>query len=205
MKLDDISFRDVYHKICFISAGKNFKALTQNLPNRDNANGTLAYGYIDHEAGLTFEILSSATMSEDGSINPYKCDNKTSIKYRYGSGSGSNIYILQDTAVLTEQYQEKIDMVNKGYQCSESVEVIRSIEAIDDSRSREYPDDVMVILLRGNNHPEGCWVRCEGVKENQIVGRLLNEPDQEFGVHSGDMISFGIVKTENKILCISRL
>ena len=69
---------------------------------------------------------------------------------------------------------------------------------LDGSRSPEYPDDVLVYLLKEGNDPEGCWVRMEGLEEHRILGELLNEPKEDFGFHQGDLISIYIQKDENE-------
>ena len=79
------------------------------------------------------------------------------------------------------------------------------VEAIDTSRSPEFPDDVLVILIHGNNAPEGCWVRCEKIADGMMAGTLLNEPDSDFGVHRGDLISFGIAQQGDRLLCVAVL
>ena len=178
-------------------------ALTEPLPNREIANGTLAYGYIDHIAGLTYEILSCAFMSANGNMMPYEGNDTVSMKCRAGSVSDCEIYVLADSDVLINRYKKKIDIINEGYRCSEEVAVTRELKALDESRSPEYPDDVIVHICHGNNNPEGCWVRIEGVSETQIVGRLLNEPNQDFNVHEGDMIGFELVRHKDAIICVA--
>ncbi len=72
MKAAEISFRDVYHRVCFVKAGKNYEAMTQHLPNHEQGNGTLVYGYIDHQCGLTYEILACAKQNESGSSEVFQ-------------------------------------------------------------------------------------------------------------------------------------
>ena len=61
----------------------------------------------------------------------------------------------------------------------------------------------MVYLLKDGNQPEGCWVRIEALAEHQIVGTLLNEPDQDFEYHESEKIAFYAQKTEDEkiVLC----
>ena len=78
------------------------------------------------------------------------------------------------------------------------VEESRSMDFLDGSRSPEYPDDVLVYLLKDGNKPEGCWVRIEGLADHEIIGTLLNEPDQNFDYHEGETIAFYAQQTEDK-------
>lgn len=45
MKANNVTFREVYHKICFISATKKHQKVMQQLPDYEKGNGVLVYGY----------------------------------------------------------------------------------------------------------------------------------------------------------------
>lgn len=47
------------------------------------------------------------------------------------------------------------------------------------------------------------WVRYEDYdEEHDIIGRLLNQPNQDLGVNAGDMIKFSFMKDkEDKLFC----
>ena len=83
------------------------------------------------------------------------------------------------------------------YAVEEDIEESRKMKVLDAFRSPEYPDDVLVYLLKVGNKPEACWVRIEGLMENQIIGTLLNEPEQNFSYHVGEKIAFFIHEDEN--------
>lgn len=202
MKVSEVSFRDVYHQVCYISNGESFRLFAEHLPNSAKATGVLAYGYIDHQAGLTFEILSCAKLGTGDSLSVFEGIDNASLKYRAASIMESELYPIADKRIKS-LFKEKIRMVNEGYKASTSVESTRALTVIDGSRSPEYPDDVMVILLHGDNRPEGCWVRCEGLGDGCIKGELLNEPNADFKVHCGDTIEFGVLKNENGLTCVA--
>lgn len=203
MKQNEIMFRDVYHKICYISAVRNFKSITEQFPNADEATGAIAYGYIDHQAGLSFELLACAVLNKDGSITAFNGNDTASIKYRFGSISECEVLIIENDEIYRNRYFSKIQMINEGYKVSDSIEEIRTIEILDACRSPEYPDDVMVVLFKEENQPEGCWVRCEGFGNNGLIGELLNEPNADFTVHMGDIIDFGVIEQDDGFMCVS--
>ena len=75
---------------------------------------------------------------------------------------------------------------------------------LDACRSPEYPDDVLVYLIQDEKTIEGCWwVRIEGIVERHLKGILLNEPDQDFSRHKGDLIEFFVNQMEDGqiVLC----
>ena len=52
---------------------------------------------------------------------------------------------------------------------------------------------------------EGCWVRIEGRAGRNLKGILLNEPDQDLGVHRGETIEFTVnLNSENRIVLIAK-
>lgn len=202
MKVNEASFREVYHQICYISNGENFKSFADLLPHSSEATGVLAYGYIDHQAGLTFEILSCVKIEDDGSLTVFDGVDDVTLKYRVGSISECELYFIDDDNI-SSLFVDKIKMVNEGYKTTKGVESTRELTVIDESRSPEYPDDVMVVLFYGDNQPEGCWVRCEGLGEGCIKGRLLNEPNSDFKVHCGDIIEFGVLRSDEGLMCVA--
>lgn len=204
MKANNVTFREVYHKICFISATKKHQKVMQQLPDYEKGNGVLVYGYVDHQAGLTYEILACTELTDEGIIS-YNGDSTISIKYRSDSVKDCDLFIIKGCEELEFRYIDKIAAINSGYKYSDGVETTRRLSILDDCRNREFPDDVLVVLLHGDNRPEGCWVRCEGIENNQIKGLLLNEPNADFGVHAGNKILFDVIEQGNKYMCIAEV
>lgn len=68
MKLHEHAFRDLFHQFILLPIDKNDPHIPdffKEFPNYHDANALLLYGYIDHEAGLTFEVLSAARHEND--------------------------------------------------------------------------------------------------------------------------------------------
>lgn len=204
MNVNELGFRQMYHRVCFIRSNTKIINVMKNsdFPGKEKANGVLVYGYIDYEAGFTFEVLGWA-FCNDNNIVSYDGNETVTIKLRRGSVADSTIILLDKYDDV--RYQSKIDRINEGYSCSDNVAVTREIELIDQCRNGDFPDDVLVYLISENNEPEGCWVRCLGINDNHIQGRLLNEPNQDFGFHCGETIEFGIMKQEEAYICVAAL
>lgn len=64
---------------------------------------------------------------------------------------------------------------------------MRSFAFLDGARSVEFPDDIQIVLFQKGMQPEQVWVKCCSFTDNKLYGMLLNEPDQDFGVHCGSM------------------
>ena len=202
MKFSEVGFRAFYRNFIVVPMKDNLRDVLKDFPGADRANCILTYGYIDRMAGLTLEVLAAAfTDNEEMSFGVGNSEKLSKI--RIGSVIDDECYYIDDEDdSMYKLYSDKLDML-KNYAAEDGVEESRNMDFLDSSRSPEYPDDVLVYLLKNGNKPEGCWVRIEALAEHEIIGTLLNEPSQDFGYHSGNQIVFYVHQTENKeiILC----
>lgn len=115
MKIREISFRDLYHKACYIEKNKSIESLMSygEIAGAEQASGVLAYGYIDYEAGFSFEVLCFAKVNSEENIVLMPGFERTSLKLRRGSVSECEILIPEKLDL--SGYISKIEMVNDGY------------------------------------------------------------------------------------------
>ena len=196
MKYKDTGFRALYQNFVAYMLKDNLKKCLEGYPNTDKANCILTYGYIDHEAGLTMEILAAGIKDGD-SFTFFDTSMETKAMIRVGAVIEDEFFLFSDQDdELRKRYAEKLDRL-KDYAVSEEIEETRKMAFLDKSRHEFYPDDVMVYLTRQGLNPEGCWVRIIGLGDHFIMGTLLNEPDQDFGYHEGEKIAFFVQKTDD--------
>lgn len=202
MKYSEVGFRAFYHNFIVVPIKDSLKGVLKDFPGADRANCILTYGYIDRMAGFTLEVLAAAFM--DNEEMSFGVGNAELLsKIRIESVIDDECYYVDDEDdSMYKLYSDKLDML-KNYAAGDGVEESRNMDFLDGSRSPEYPDDVLVYLLKNGNKPEGCWVRIDALAEHEIIGTLLNEPNQDFGYHAGNQIAFYVHQTENKeiILC----
>ena len=202
MKYSEVGFRAFYHNFIVVPIKDSLKGVLKEFPGADRANCILTYGYIDRMAGFTLEVLAAAFM--DNEEMSFGVGNAELLsKIRIESVIDDECYYVDDEDdSMYKLYSDKLDML-KNYAAGDGVEESRNMDFLDGSRSPEYPDDVLVYLLKNGNKPEGCWVRIDALAEHEIIGTLLNEPNQDFGYHAGNRIAFYVHQTENKeiILC----
>ncbi len=207
MKYSEVGFRAFYHNYVAVPLTENLKTVVRDFPGSAKANCVLTYGYIDHTAGMTLEVLAAAIKSDKGfsfaDTNP-----EITSKIRIGSIMEEECYYFEDEdGGIHERYAAKVDALD-DYSIGNEVEESRKMSFLDGFRSPEYPDDVMVYLLKDGNQPEGCWVRIEALEKHQIIGTLLNEPNQDFQYHEGEKIAFFVHQTgkdENDIVLVSNM
>ena len=197
MKFSEVGFRAFYHNFVTVPIKDNLKAVVKDFPGADKANYILTYGYIDHTAGLTLEVLATA-FKHDESFVFGAGNTEISSKIKIGNIIDDECFYFDDEdGKMYESYADKIEML-KIYDAGDEVEESRNMRFLDNSRSPEYPDDLLVYLMKDGNNPEGCWVRIEGLGEHNMIGTLLNEPDQDFGCHEGDKIPFYVQHKDYK-------
>ena len=98
MLTKDCNFRDIYHKVCFIECADQIQNLKKvfNVSKKDN--GVLAYGYIDHEDGFTFEVLTTGKL-ENGVLSRGLGNDEVSMKFRKSSVNDREIRIYEDRSL----------------------------------------------------------------------------------------------------------
>ena len=165
----------------------------------DHLYGALMYGYIDHNAGFTFEIMALETKKQN--IEYRIVPIGVSCKIPRFDVQEMNIEILDNVNV--DLFQDKIDIVAKTTQVSKELEELRLYKELDPSRHLEYPDDVMVYFLEEGKEPEACWIRLEGMQDGKMYGTVLTALHQDFGVKEKDTVYFGMTQMEDdKLACV---
>lgn len=198
-------FRDVEKQFVIINDPK----YVMFLGKESIANSILCYGYVDHQAGLTYQTLAS-TLYEDGDFVVVDNAEVVSLKIRADSVASVEIIPVYNKA-LTRKYENMLEIINIYYE-DEEVVASRSAEEIDQFRHQNFPDDVQVLFIKEGLRPEGIWVRNQKLlkKENGVLlfeGVLLNEPHADFGIHAGNKVLFatGIVDDKGTRICAAIL
>lgn len=208
MKYSGKNFRDFYKQIVAIEMSEDIRKVIADFPGAKSANCVYAYGYIDHDAGFMFEVLASGKQGEkSGLYNPREGNNDISIKLKADMVEGLEIVFFSERTSYRKKFAEKIEMI-EGFNVSDEINETRSFSFLDYSRDEYLIDDVMVYLVKEGRQPEKCWVRIEGLDSvnHVIIGRLLNEPAQNFGYHAGEIIEFFMQEIEDKnVICVSNM
>ena len=164
---------------------------------RQDDNAMLVYGYIDHEAGLSYELLCAACVFNDDDVSLEPTNRTTSFKFRYGSFQGDLVPFKNESQLYP--YLERAQMIKDGYKVSEEILAIRAIQELDSSRAPGYPDDVVLMFFKEGYRNEGIWCRTEGANtESHLVQmKMLNEPMGPFGKHMEDIIDVALIRMDN--------
>ncbi len=202
MKYADTGFRALYKNFAVFPLTSVTKSSIKGFPGAQTADGVLVYGYIDREAGLTLEVLTPAKKN-DGLWRFTDGNDEIRSFIRIEAVEEEEFFLFDDSdGRLSKRYAKKLEIL-KDYDASEEVEKSRTFGFLDDARHPHYPDDVLVILEKDSLKPEGCWARIIDVSDRRLWAKLLNEPDQDFGIHQGEDFTFYVHKDEEtgKITC----
>ena len=200
-KKENFSFRDLIDGLVLVKDLKAVAVAGNEFEHKNGDNGVLTQGYIDHTAGITFEILCVVRVEEDGRVEYRTPNPSVSFKLRYDSFEG-DVILLSDK--LIPVYQDKIDMIRNGYQVSEEIMKARNSSVFDAFRHPQFPDDMLLYFIQDGFQTEGIWCRVEGEENGRPKAKLLNEPNQDFGIHIGEELTFDWIKQEDKMVGIAR-
>lgn len=200
------TFREVERQFVILNTPK-YVVLTGS---QSDANSLLCYGYVDHTAGLTYQTVA-ATMYVDGDYSIVDTAQFISMKIRADAVPKDEIIPIRNKA-LFKQYARIVENIDEFYYTDAEVEKCRAAEELDMFRHPDFPDDVQVLFAKEGVRPEGIWVRTTKLygRENGtclLEGIMLNTPNTDFGVKSGDTVMFatGIVDEHGTRLCFALL
>ena len=131
-------------------------------------------------------------------------NDEQSAKIRLSELLEANAAVLPSEMPRLSEFQSKVAMVQKAYKADEATEAMRKLTSLDPARIATHPDIVTVYLVRGDES-EAVFVLLKEVREVNIIGMLLSEPETANGLHKGDEISFFLVRNEKGIMCMKVL
>lgn len=189
-KIQDYNFRQLAGNYVLITnmPMERFRLYNSVFQCLEGDNALLTYGYIDHEAGLSFEVLCFAKVHGNNRIEFRPGNDTTTFKIRYDGMIGDVLTLPYDISMA--EYSNKVKMVSEGYDHSDAVKEIRKYEAIDADRHPQFPDDVGALLFKEGVQMEKVWVRTNQIINGKVAGVLLNNPNSpEFGLRRGDVVT----------------
>lgn len=199
------SFRQFYHRLVYIRCPEILKRLEGGgIEIVSDSDGVIAYGYIDEQCGLSFHVFGAASVKNGVELVRGSKDEKAMLLLRRGSVAECEFVGLDEIGVSYPEYDSLIKMVRDNYDTeNEAKEEMRRMDFLDGFRNDDYPDDVAVVIFSEGLQPEQVWMRCCDVTEEMLYGTLLNEPNQDYGVHEWDRVGFVPIKREEGLLLVA--
>ena len=148
------------------------------------------YLIAENEGGLSQEEIKTALLKslEGRSLKKVLILPPDFTRFHSNAGYITNVY-----------YHTLTDL---GVKVDEKISDLRNLKILDEFRSEEFPDDILVFFFKEGCSAEGMWVRYEDTnEEKEIFGTLLSQPNQNMGINKGDRIKFNIIKAEGDSFC----
>ena len=194
----EASFRSFYHELVYIRCAALIEDVMPEVA-KPGDTGLVLYGYIDEEAGVSFQPLWIAKEGES-TLDTRLIPEETMYLIRLANLDDCEFcsmrwievdpYIVDRARrVIAEVYDTK----------SKEKEETRSFQGLDRFRRREHPDDfgVAVYYEDKTKEPERLWVRISRVEGNQCFGTLLMDSKHPDGLKEGMEIMFKVLQNEN--------
>lgn len=205
MLLKEMNFRDIVDKYLYIDAAGVAQNLGSIFEVTEDVTGVLCYGYIDAQAGISFEILCCAEYdAAKKTLKLLHGNDEQMAKIRLSELLEAQATVLPREMPRLSEFKGKVEMVKQVYKADEATEAMRRLSSLDPARLVTHPDIVTVYLVRGDE-AEAAYVLLKEVREVNIIGTLLSEPETANGLHKGDEISFFLVRNEKGIMCMKVL
>lgn len=227
MLFDDATFRDLLYTPAVVKSKKdaeyqeklfninsidleNFEEEFESISIEKEINAMLLFPYLDYTRGLSFLLISNGLI-EDNEVTLYNRPNFDTFQtIRRDSLKNKEMFFLKDLLIKNdfdlEYYVNYAISQTESYRSDEKVEMLRFFTELDSCRNEDFPDDFLAYFFKEGLNPEGMWIRGIELKKDHILAELLNQPNQDFGINSGDIIKVVVYKDEfDEITCIADL
>ena len=194
MRYSEVGFRGVNHQyVCFPI--HVFRELVKEFPGNLKSDCVLTYGYVDHEEGVSFEVLACG--KKDGTkYNFYHGNPDVHSVGRIADVEGVSFEILDAYATsIPEIFAEKVERILE-FQENYDLMNMRIAQDFDPFRDPYKIDEVSVLLTKEGSDPETRKARLEMNGIGTVIATLLEEPEQDFGCHEGDAIGLFIQQSD---------
>lgn len=198
MKFIKDGFRPLYNNFCIFPMNNVIKTALKDEKGIDEADGVMVYGYVDHFVGNTIEFIALTKNIDDEKYTYIKLPDNARFFCRADKLAEAEFRFLEKgNGHLYEQFKFKIDRISYFYDVNDGVAKSRTMTFLDAFRQPFHYDDVKVVIYKEGLKLEGVWARIEDLGKGMIIGTLMNEPEQDFGISIGTRIAFSVNETKD--------
>ena len=204
--ISEMTFREFDCKFLYIRCPMLLKLMNIESGSDD---GVIAFGYLDYQAGISFDIIATAHIF-DNNLSISCVDKSTRRKIRHGFFDRMHmvkVLDLIDTNISLDDFYCEVAAHEIYYRnLDHDIEALRSNTDLDTSRHPSFPDDIQIQLVKDGRIVEAPWARCSKLDRDTgfMYAKLINEPHNKFGFHMGDDIPFKVIEADDgTLLCIN--
>ena len=149
MLLKEMNFRDIVDKYLYIEAAGVAQKLGSIFEVTDDVTGLLCYGYIDAQAGISFEILCCSVYdTAKKTLKLLHGNGEQSAKIRLAELLEAQAAVLPSEMPRLSEFQSKVAMVQKAYKADEATEAMRKLTSLDPRELKIHSDCLFCRLLQ---------------------------------------------------------
>ena len=207
------NFRDFYKNLIYIEDKETLEILTRGygVKARGDETGLLCYGYMDHDKGMSFNVLSlvnyqGTEIDEDGNekskmaFNDGPLEKNINHTLRLDDLFNLNGDIPKLDPDDMARYVNRAVKVNELNMVTEDLEAVRYQIQLDSFRHFIYGDDLEAYVFDASNKKlEGIWVRSMALTDRGVVGKLITEVSDDFGLKLNDEIALQLYQVDGSI------
>lgn len=203
MQIGLMDFRILHQDFVFIFNNPLLKSQVADYPGAKEADGVIAYGFIDHKEGFKFAALACGKADVDGGFEIFEAVEEP-VELGFSSVDDCDVVLINTPGDELKQFLDTTDKIDDKYDVSKDIRILRDVEELDRSRNPENPDIVTVMLVKKTaSKPEACWVLMEKTEENDIIGTILSDVPEGYGYAKGDELRFQIRASGKMFICMT--
>lgn len=203
MQIGLMDFRILHQDFVFIFNNPLLQSKVADYPGAENADGVVAYCFIDHKEGLKFAALACGKASVEGGFEIYEAVEEP-VEVGFSSVDDCDVVLINTPGDELKRFLDTTDKIDDKYDVSKDIRLLRDVEELDRSRNPENPDIVTVMLVKkSESKPEACWVLMEKTDDNDIIGKVMNEVSDVYAINKGDEIRFQIRASGKMFICMT--
>ncbi|MBO4532390.1 MAG: hypothetical protein J5726_01645 [Treponema sp.] len=198
--LEKADWHDICNSIVYVRCPEKMEVLRKAGFAVDPRNdGVLALCFIDHGEGLSFYVIAAAHIRADNIF--VSKENKAACVILRAASIPTALCLKSDFINAdVNTYEAYVSQIVKQYEYGlDDAIKMRNITELDGFRKPFFPDDIEVLLLAKGLEQERVFVRACKYGEGCLYGQLLDEPDQDFGVHKDEVIDFMVLDREGTL------
>ena len=113
MNYKQLGFRAIDHAFIVVPLNDSVRKAVSSFPDADTANCVLCYGYIDHECGVSLEVLALG-VNENGGYQFYSGNDSEVAIIRIGAVCDLDLTLISDDGgSLAIAFADKIELVSE--------------------------------------------------------------------------------------------
>lgn len=202
-KIQTLSFRDLYQQLVYIEDKNTLNVMKMGYQVKTDGQetGLLAYGYIDEEKGICFNIFSIVKLEDDDIVafNDEPMLQKINHRVRLEDLKDANAMALDLDPDIAIRYKDRAIEINKANMISKELMILRANDQIDAFRHHLHPDDFECFVFDPSiNKIEAFWARGLEIKESHIVAKVLTPLSKEYGFGIGDRIEVSLYQYKDE-------